>query len=107
MIRIASFHAGVRRERLHLGGADVAHLGLVRVTAVGHGADRDVAVGDDPAELAAVDHEHVPGVDLAHGARGLDEGGIPLDAPWLCGHDLADGLSHCSLLGRLLRAYPG
>src|SRR5579872_2356624 len=63
-------HVVVRAEHGQLATADVAQAGGTRIAVLGQDPDRDVPVGDEPAELAPGQDQHGTDAPLLHGPGG-------------------------------------
>src|SRR5207247_999141 len=86
---------------------DVADRRRMRILALGHDLDRDVAVGDDARHPVAVDDRHDPGVLGLHQLGGVDDGRRARERLRVRRHGVPDG-GHGSLpsLAFELYGYP-
>jgi hypothetical protein len=91
----------------HAASRDVAHLRGVGGAALGDRAHDDVAVGQDPERVVAVEDEDGSDVAVAHLLRGLGQRRVRTDGAQIAGHHLSYGAGHgCSSLWLPSRRYP-
>ena len=79
-------------HRDHPIGRDVAQRGALRITALGHGADDDVAVGDDADDVAMGHLDDGTHIGVTHHSGGRLQRGLRLERDDAGSHDVADRL---------------
>jgi len=80
--------------------ADVTGLHLRGVRSLGNGAHGDVAVRDNPTNLAVVHRDDIAHVRVAHGPGGVNRRGCRRKRHRTGAHDLSHALGHVGLLSR-------
>src|SRR4051794_15891887 len=84
----------LRIDRDEVGGGDLARGHGLRVLALGHDADDDVAVGERPNKALALDDRGQTDVLLLHHLRGVGDRLLGVDRTRVRAHYVSDALAH-------------